>query len=227
MTCEELKPEYGAYALGIAEGEEKYEIAAHLASQCVECVAGVRSAMSTVAAMSGAVEMVDPPARLRRRVLAMVAPVSDSWMPAWVPWAVSGVMAVGLLGVVLVPTLLQRPQATSKLEQALSILNDPVTRDVSFGEPAARGRVFVSKNKGVVFIAANLPKLAAGRTFQLWVIPTQGNPISAGTFRGETDSSAVYVRPGPIADVAAMALTMEPEGGSPQPTMTPFVVTKL
>ena len=226
MTCEELKPDYGAYALGIAEGEEKYEIEAHLSRGCNQCTAGVRSAMATVAAFSGAVELVEPPKRLRRRIAAMVAPASNNWLGAWVPWAVSGALATALLAV-SVQSLLKPPPGTSKLEQALSILNDPVTRDVSFGEPTARGRVFVSKTKGVVFIAANLPKLAAGRTFQLWVLPTQGNPISAGTFHGESDSSAVYVRPGPVSDVAAMALTMEPEGGSPQPTMTPFVVTKL
>jgi anti-sigma-K factor RskA len=87
--------------------------------------------------------------------------------------------------------------------------------------------VFVSPEKGVVFIAAQLPSLAANRTFELWVIPAQGNPIPAGVFRGEADASAIYVRQGPVMNAAAMAVTVEPEGGSPQPTTTPFIVTKL
>jgi anti-sigma-K factor RskA len=120
-----------------------------------------------------------------------------------------------------------RSTDSSKLEQALSILNDPTTKDVSFGQPTARGRVFVSPEKGVVFIAAHLPSLASNRTFELWVIPTQGNPIPAGLFRGEADASAVYVRQGPVTNAAAMAVTVEPVGGSPQPTTTPFIVTKL
>ena len=183
--------------------------------------------METVAAMAGAVKPVDPPARLRRRIVAMVTPEAPkrSWMAVFVPWAVAASLAVALVAV----QLQRRSQSadTARLEQALSILNDPMTRDVTFGDPAARGRVFVSAGKGVVFIAAHLPKLDAGKTFELWVIPAKGNPIPAGTFRGESDATAVHVRPGPVENAAAVAVTVEPEGGSPQPTTAPFIVTKL
>ena len=113
------------------------------------------------------------------------------------------------------------------MEQAMAILRDSVTQDVSFGEPAARGRVFVSPARGFVLIAAHLPKLAAGKTFQMWVIPAKGNPISAGTFESEADASAIHLRAGPVEGAAAVAVTVEPAGGSPQPTATPFIVTKL
>lgn len=226
MTCEELRQEYGAYALGIAEDPERLEIAEHIARGCPICAPGVRSAMATVAAMSGAVKPVDPPVRLRRRVIAMVSPEPKrSWAAILVPWAVAAALAVALISVGL-PRRAANTD-TAKLEQALSILNDPVTRDVTFGDPAARGRVFVSAGKGVVFIAAHLPKLDANRTFEMWVIPSKGNPIPAGTFHGDSDSSAVFVRPGPVDNAAAIAVTVEPEGGSPQPTTTPFIVTKL
>jgi anti-sigma-K factor RskA len=76
-------------------------------------------------------------------------------------------------------------------------------------------------------VAAHLPALASNRTFELWIIPAKGNPIPSGTFRGEADATAVYVRPGPVENAAAVAVTVEPEGGSPQPTTTPFIVTKL
>ncbi len=182
--------------------------------------------METVAAMAGAVKPVDPPKRLRKRVVAMVSPAGKrSWAAVLTPWAVAGVLAIALISVVLPSKL--RTTDSSKLEQALSILNDPTTKDVSFGQPTARGRVFVSPQKGLVFIAAQLPSLDANRTFQLWFIPVQGNPISAGLFRSEADASAIYVRPGPVTNTAAVAVTVEPAGGSPQPTTTPFIVTKL
>ena len=41
-------------------------------------------------------------------------------------------------------------------------------------------RVFVSPTKGVVFMAASLPHLDSGKTFELWVIPAKGNPVPAG-----------------------------------------------
>lgn len=230
MTCEELRGEYGVWALGIAEEPARSEIAAHLARECPVCVAGIRSAVATVTAMSGAVKETDPPKRLRRRVVGMVAPEPKR---AWIllPWAVAATLAVVLLSVAVPgrrPTG-QPSQDTTKLAQALSILNDPAAKDVAFGDPAARGRVFVSP-AGVVLIAAHLPELAPGRTFELWLLPPAGNPVPAGTFRGETlagGPAAVYVYRGGTANTAAVAVTVEPDGGSPLPTTTPFIVGRL
>jgi anti-sigma-K factor RskA len=233
MTCEELRPEYDAYALGIAEDPERGELDAHLARRCDACSRGIAQARSTVAALSGILESVAPPSGLRRRVLAMVAqdaPAREQkWsMPAWLPWATSVAFAVALAVVVTRPASVAPVNPdVAKLEQALSILNDPVTQDVSFGEPTARGRVFVSPSRGIVFIAAHLPKLDPGKTFQMWVIPAKGNPISAGTFVSAADASAIHLRPGPVTGAAAVAVTVEPAGGSMQPTSTPFIVTKL
>jgi len=224
MTCEELREEYGAYALGIAENPERTEIAEHLARQCPQCTPGVRESLATVAAMSGAVKASEPSKRLRRRVTAMVSP--DDKKTAW--WAVgAGWVMAGALAIALAIAIRAPKSDPSRLEQALSILNDPTTKDVSFGEPTARGRVFVSPQKGVVFIAAHLPPLEAHKTFELWLLPAKGDPIPAGTFGRQEDASAVYVRPGPVSDAAAVAVTVEPEGGSPKPTTTPFIVTKL
>lgn len=224
MTCEELRDSYCAWALGIAEEPERSEIAEHLARECPACMQGIRSAALTTAAMSGAVKEVDPPKRLRGRVVALVAPPPKRIFVV-LPWAVSALLALAIVSLAL-PGRKESATDTAKLAQALTIINDPVAKDVTFGDPAARGRVFVG-SKGVVLIAAHLPALAANRTFQLWLIPAAGKPVPAGTFHGESDSSAVYVYPGQTANAAAVAVTVEPEGGSAQPTTTPFIVTKL
>ena len=234
MTCEELRDEYGAYALGIAEDPERAEIAEHLARNCSDCVPGVRKAMAMVTAMSGMDTASEPPKDLRDRVVGMVdrgkveKRTKRSFMGFVLPWAACAALAIALLAVV-VPSRRPNPD-TAKLAQALAILNDPETKQVTFGETArpSRGRVFVSGEKGVLFIGASLPALAPGKTFELWVIPAKGNPVPAGTFGREADATAVYVRPGAVqGDAAAMAVTVEPEGGSPQPTTTPFLVMKL
>ncbi|HVY92232.1 MAG TPA: anti-sigma factor [Bryobacteraceae bacterium] len=233
MNCEELRDDYGAWALGIAEEPEKSEIAAHLARECPKCTAGVRSAMVTTAAMSGAVAESNPPKELRRRIVSMVEREPKRGF-AWLPWAISAALAIALVSIAIpgrrnTEALLAQQQDMAKLNQALSILNDPAARDVSFGEPAARGRVFVSPG-GVVLIAAHLPAIRDNQTFELWILPGTGHPQPAGTFRGKAianSSSAVYVYQGSTANAAAVAVSVEPEGGSPQPTTTPFIVSKL
>ena len=81
--------------------------------------------------------------------------------------------------------------------------------------------------KGIVFIAANLPKIEPGKTFELWTIPAGGKPVPAGTFQSQQDATAVYVKQGPISNASAVAVSVEPEGGSPQPTTTPIIVAPL
>lgn len=225
MTCEELANDYEAYALGVATDPERSEISAHLMRNCPMCTGGVRTALSTVSVIAAAVKPVDPPRRLRRRVIALVKPDDGrSWAAALMPWIATTAVAIALISVALPG---RGKPSGAKLEQALSILNDPAARDVSFGEPTARGRVFVSPNKGVLFIAAHLPALEAGKTFELWVIPKTGNPIAAGTFDAEKDSTAMYIREGSVENAAAIAVTVEQHGGSPVPTTKPFIVTKL
>jgi anti-sigma-K factor RskA/putative zinc finger protein len=73
-------------------------------------------------------------------------------------------------------------------------------------------------------VAHNLPRPAAGRTYQLWLV-TANAKISAGTFepgaQGEAVVRAVYDLQRDA--LKAVAVTDEPAGGVPQPT-GPFVV---
>jgi hypothetical protein len=228
MTCDELRDEYEAFALGVAEDPQRTGIIEHLADQCPNCTHGVRDAASVVAAMSSLGHQTQPPKALRRRVLAMVdASGGRSRFGVWLPWGLAFTLAL-VLASVIIPAHRQSVSA-SRFEEALAVLNDPSAREVSFGESAhpARGRFFVSPRRGIVLIAASLPPLAADRTFEMWVIPQSGKPIPAGTFRGEREGTAVYVRPGPVQSAAAVAVTVEPSGGSPQPTTTPFIVSRL
>ncbi|HEV8243397.1 MAG TPA: anti-sigma factor [Nitrospirales bacterium] len=68
------------------------------------------------------------------------------------------------------------------------------------------------------FYANNLPELPAGKTYQLWVITDK--PVSAGLFsidRGR--KGRVMMRDVPvIANIKQFAVSMEPDGGRPQPS---------
>ena len=91
--------------------------------------------------------------------------------------------------------------------------------------PMATARAFWSRSRGLIFTASSLPPLPAGRTYQLWIV-TPDAPISAGLLRpGERgDVHAVLTVPRDVARVAAVAVTIEPEGGVPAPTGEKYLV---
>ncbi len=228
MTCEDLRQDYTSFALGVAEDPEREEIMGHLARKCPTCSAGVASAMATVSAMSGAVKVTEPPKNLRRRVTALVQKEPKrSWAAIYAPWALTALLSLALIAIGI--TGRRENADVTMLERALPILHDPTAQTVSFGEAKpAKGRVIVSPGEGVVFIGAGMPSLDEGKTFELWILPKDGSkPVAAGTFRAKADSSAIFVRPGLVGNADGVAVSVEPSGGSTQPTTTPFIVTKL
>ncbi|HMC54246.1 MAG TPA: anti-sigma factor [Gemmatimonadaceae bacterium] len=75
------------------------------------------------------------------------------------------------------------------------------------------------------FVAHRMPMPKSGRTYQMWLVTPRAK-ISAGTFMpspdGEVMMQATYALP--KDSLAAVAVTDEPMGGSPQPTTAPFLV---
>ena len=96
----------------------------------------------------------------------------------------------------------------------------------SSGTQAPSARMFWDQSVNAwTFVAHNLPKPKAGRTYQLWLV-TAKLKISAGTFmpgaNGDAVVRATYALPKNA--LAAVAVTDEPEAGSLQPTTTPVIV---
>jgi anti-sigma factor RsiW len=91
--------------------------------------------------------------------------------------------------------------------------------------PQARARAFWSRSRGLIFTASNLPPLPAGRTYQVWMV-TPDAPLSAGLLKPGVrgDVHAVFTTPRDVARVAAVAVTIEPDGGVPAPTGEKYLV---
>jgi anti-sigma-K factor RskA len=92
--------------------------------------------------------------------------------------------------------------------------------------PSAKAHVVMQSGSKAVFYAFHLPKLPAGRTYQLWLIRGQ-NPaiVSGGIFQADPDGNAVvqFSDAGMLRDVRQFAVTDEPSGGSPGPTGKQFL----
>lgn len=120
----------------------------------------------------------------------------------------------------------------ARYQQAMRFLDSPETRLVGFGQgqqQPPRGNVFVNASGGVMLIAANLPQLAAGRTYEMWLIPRGQAPRPAGLFKVRADGSAVHILEGQVdtRSLGAVAVSDEPEAGSPAPSTTPIIVAPV
>lgn len=110
------------------------------------------------------------------------------------------------------------------LESRLSVINAPdvVKLDLQAqpDAPGSAARVFMSATRGIVVTAEHLPALAAGRTYQLWVVTKQA-PVSIGTFDVQSDGSmsgTMKLSADATLNPVAVAVTIEPAGGVPAPT---------
>src|SRR5580698_9187254 len=86
MTCEELAEQYELYALGVLEEPERSELVSHLDRHCDVCSPAVRRAATTVSLFSNLAPQVEPPDRLRRRVMASIGVEPRfqwNWMQTW------------------------------------------------------------------------------------------------------------------------------------------------
>ena len=250
--CERLKEHYETYALGALEGEERAELDTHLARGCPVCTAEVERARWLVAQLGYLAPEKEPPASLRRRLLKAARgtefPERRGWIPAWA-WAVVAALILltvfsirqtrklqGELAELEAKTRALRSQ-TQALEadrqlyqQALAVLSATGTREVALkatGKTALpEVRAYWNAALGLVLSGQQIPSPAAGRTFQLWVVPKKGNPISAGVFRPNPAGGVllVSVPEAQISAAKALAISVEPAPGSPQPTTTPLWV---
>ncbi len=113
---------------------------------------------------------------------------------------------------------------SQRLAESLSIIASPGSRSIQLAglgpTPEASGHTFVSpERREAVFYAFHLPAPEPGKTYQLWWIQ-DGKPVSAGTF-GVDERGTGSLRVQNVAQpgqIQAWAVTVEPEGGVPQPT---------
>lgn len=88
-------------------------------------------------------------------------------------------------------------------------------------------QIFWNVQDGTAVIhASGLKQVAADRTYCLWMI-RDGKPVAVKLFNPDPDGHRLINAgefPKDRQGIAAFAVTEEPAGGSPQPTMTPFLV---
>ncbi|HET9400521.1 MAG TPA: anti-sigma factor [Candidatus Acidoferrales bacterium] len=129
---------------------------------------------------------------------------------------------------------LQLDQQRATYDKAMAILQAQGTHSMPVKPSDGKMpmlQAYIHEKMGVVIAASNVPMPAQGREYQLWMVPKTGKgaPISAGVYMPDSSGSVLAVAP-PMAkmeDIAALAVTEEPMGGSPQPTSRPMWMGSL
>jgi len=113
-------------------------------------------------------------------------------------------------------------EATEAVHRTMAIVTaaDMTQLDL-FGQsaaPAARARVFWSRQHGLVFTSTSLPPLPKGKVYQVWVLSSGKAPFHAGLLSPNEAGAAtvIYSTPPDIAQPTGMAVSLETgEAASP------------
>ncbi|MDQ3392893.1 MAG: anti-sigma factor [Bacteroidota bacterium] len=112
-------------------------------------------------------------------------------------------------------------QNLGKAERDLAIINKSEFQRVELKgleiSPTSLARIYWNENSQEVYLnVAALPQPPADKQYQLWAI-VNGQPVDAGVFNPHEAEGLLPMKN--IANAAAFAVTLEPQGGSQSPTM--------
>ena len=226
LTCTESEELLALAGLGVLRGTENAPLDEHLRG-CAQCRGAATRYRQAVALLPNGLEMMEPPAAVRRSLMHTVyaearpSRAPQRWWSARRPSLprrrafslAAGAMAAALavvLAVVLHPA--QSPVHTY-----------PVFGTTS--APAVRGTLtYYSDSQQAVMSVSGLPALvsiagAPPQVYEVWLVRAGGAALGVAFLeQSPTTTSWSTVMHADLAHVVAVAATAEPAGGSPQPT---------
>ncbi|HWF69317.1 MAG TPA: anti-sigma factor [Mycobacterium sp.] len=174
-------------------------------------VRAVRETMTAVSAATAA----EPPTRLRAEVLAAVRPDAahrSRWRTALLAAAAAIVVGLAAFGAGIA---LRPSSAPSMAEQ---IMAAPDVRTVSGQLAGGTATVVFSRDRNAgVLVMNNVPPPSQGTVYQMWLLGDNG-PTSAGTMNTAAVAPSTTDMLTNLGNSSALAVTVEPGTGSPQPT---------
>jgi anti-sigma-K factor RskA len=231
-----LRENIPAYAVGALDAEEAAALDAHLKT-CKACQAELAAYRLLSDDLLAATPPQEPSAALRKRLqsqLPSARPAERKERPRFV-WSFNQ-LAMGLALLLLfainafsfVQMRALQGQQSNLLHQlqnsqaAVAMLSYPGTQSLPIHEGNIGGTVLVDKDRNsVALIVWNLPQLNTQQTYQIWLIEPSGHRVSAGLFRPQAGvpytTQPVFSNQN-LSNFVGIGVTVEPAGGSDQPT---------
>lgn len=226
MNHERFEDLKDAYALGALPEDERRAMEAYL-----EAHPELRSEVEELSTLSNLLafspEEHEPPPELRENILRAVAAETEEPAEArpalWESLRArlsAQRLALGGAAILLVALLSWNIalQAGDRNLQTFELQGSGPADEV-------RAEVVEMDEGKFVLVAENMPPMPEDKTMQIWVIE-DGKPKPGRTFRPEDGLAAAPVGM-PLQGADAVAVTVEPAGGSEQPTTDPVLQAKL
>lgn len=218
----------GAYAVDALDDLERARFERHLA-ECAECRAEVAS-LREAAALLPEVHAALPPAAVRERVLADVRTVRPlpplvETLPERVRrWPARLVAAAAVLLVLGLGVSIAHPWDTGSTTDRVLQAADAVRHEVSLPQGGSLTVVNSVQMGRAVVVAHGLASPPAGRTYEVWLRDDRGNMRPAGLIRQGGDRTLLT---GDSTGATGLGVTVEPAGGSEQPTSAPLALVSF
>jgi anti-sigma-K factor RskA len=240
--CDELEELIPAYALDALAPTDRVWVEKHL-RDCPSMQAELDSYQNVAARLSAAVEPAAPSAGLKYRVIDAMAPRppmrwgalfshANYMRPALAGLALALLLVLIGWNVSVQSQLNQQITADRQLATELSSQRDLLTL-VANADPApkrlqgtgstwnATGRLYAAANDTTMaLVLTNMPPLSQDQVYQVWLTDRMNMRTSGGTFTVDSGGRGWLVIRAPqiLAQYQAAGVTVEPKGGSPQPT---------
>ncbi len=122
----------------------------------------------------------------------------------------------------------QYENSNGKLNKLNSLLAQTNTKKIELkgtdAQPDGSVSVFWNnETQDVAFTVNNLPELPADKDYQLWAI-VDGKPTDMGVMNYKEAVAAIVSGDKKVANAQAFAITIEPKGGSKEPSLSEMVV---
>lgn len=227
-----------AYVLDALDADEAARVHAHV-SECDECGRVLQEYRATAEHLAYAAPPVEPAQGLKAQALRRALdqpnprhlrepgriPASAPALPWWqrLGPALAGV-ALTVALVALAWSVWQVQQLNRQFrdhEELMTVIayaqGSALTVRGTDLAPNATGRLYVDPDSNVAaLVTVNMPRLAEGRVYQVWLTDREGHEVNVGTIRVEHDGDAyLLVRaPSALSSYVHVGVTSEPSGGA-------------
>jgi len=168
-----------------------------------------------------------------RPPVAVPAPAARRWQaPNWMGWTAAALAlvllaALGVYGLNLRQQADQANQRAQQIAAAVAAMSAPGSQvAILHGTGAAasaNGFAAFPASGGGYVVMTDVPDAPSGMTYQAWFI-VNNQATSAGVMTVGSDGNMVASGVQPIPGTEVVAVTLEPSGGSDQPTSAPIIV---